>query len=174
MSVATTRSTVELRRNGKLNIARRLSGPRHHRFTVSGLGTRTGSATGDDRVGVWCEKIGPSREGDKRPASGLDINLACKCCPAGIERDGVGCISFRWRPLDQPGIVFSDREPQLGNPRPTRIVTGCRKQSCSIVFLHSRGIGCQRHASGNCLPDHQHVFRPGAKQIERDRATGVL
>jgi len=170
VSVATTRSTVELRRNGKLNIARRLSGPRHHRFTVSGLGTRTGSATGDDRVGVWCEKIGPSREGDKRPASGLDINLACKCCPAGIEL----CISFRWRPLDQPGIVFSDREPQLGNPRPTRIVTGCRKQSCSIVFLHSRGIGCQRHASGNCLPDHQHVFRPGAKQIERDRATGVL
>lgn len=54
------------------------------------LAERTGSATGDDRVGVWCEKIGPSREGDKRPANGLDINLACKCCPAGIERDGVG------------------------------------------------------------------------------------
>ena len=64
-----------------------------HRSTVSGLRTRIGSAPCDDRLG--CEKTGPSRKGDKRPASGLDINLARKCCPAGIERDRESQPEFR-------------------------------------------------------------------------------
>nr|CEL26569.1 hypothetical protein [Sinorhizobium fredii HH103] len=96
--------------------------------------TRIGSATGDDRLGIWCEKIGPSREGDKRPASGFDINLTRKCCSAGIERDGVGCISFRWRPLIQPGIGFS----QAANlSRKSETHKDCDGMSKAIVFHRS-------------------------------------
>lgn len=81
-----------------------------HRFAASSLRTgvkRTGSTGSDNRLGVWCEDIGPLREGDKRPASGLDINFARECCIASIECDGVRWISFRRRPLIQPGAGLS-------------------------------------------------------------------